>query len=153
MKKLLFILTIIFAVAVTAKAQISFNIGNAEMETDLNEINANAKLDLGKFKADLSLTFGAPKPKVDAVFALNIEPAEAFLIFQIGQIANQPVDNVIASYKKNKGKGWGVIAKEMGIKPGSAEFHALKNKTKNKKGKGKKEEKGNNGKGKGKGKK
>jgi hypothetical protein len=26
----------------------------------------------------------------------------------------------------NKGKGWGVIAKNLGIKPGSAEFHALK---------------------------
>jgi hypothetical protein len=29
-------------------------------------------------------------------------------------------------YKQSKGKGWGVIAKELGIKPGSPEFHALK---------------------------
>jgi hypothetical protein len=33
---------------------------------------------------------------------------------------------VMATYESHKGKGWGVIAKELGIKPGSAEFHALK---------------------------
>jgi hypothetical protein len=29
-------------------------------------------------------------------------------------------------YQVHKGKGWGVIAKNLGIKPGSKEFHALK---------------------------
>lgn len=33
----------------------------------------------------------------------------------------------IQTYKANKCKGCGIIAKELGIKPGSAEFHALKN--------------------------
>ena len=28
--------------------------------------------------------------------------------------------------ERNRGQGWGVIAQRMGIKPGSAEFHALK---------------------------
>ena len=35
-------------------------------------------------------------------------------------------DQVFKIYNANKGKGWGVIAKELGIKPGSPEFHALK---------------------------
>jgi hypothetical protein len=34
---------------------------------------------------------------------------------------------VLKEYKTSKGKGWGVIAKSLGIKPGSAEFQALKN--------------------------
>jgi hypothetical protein len=57
---------------------------------------------------------------------------------------------VVDVYKKNRGKGWGVIAKSLGIKPGSPEFHALKRGddlyTHKEKGKGK------GGKGKGKGK-
>jgi hypothetical protein len=32
----------------------------------------------------------------------------------------------VDTYKRNKGKGWGVIAQRLGIKPGSAEFHRLK---------------------------
>ena len=37
-----------------------------------------------------------------------------------------PPEHVVDQYRKNKGQGWGVIAKSLGIKPGSAEFHALK---------------------------
>ena len=33
---------------------------------------------------------------------------------------------IVETYQTNRTKGWGVIAKELGIKPGSAEFHALK---------------------------
>ena len=33
----------------------------------------------------------------------------------------------MGTYGAKKGQGWGAIAKDLGIKPGSAEFHALKN--------------------------
>jgi len=33
---------------------------------------------------------------------------------------------VLKQYKTSKGKGWGVVAQSLGIKPGSAEFQALK---------------------------
>lgn len=36
-------------------------------------------------------------------------------------------EQVVKVYKANQGKGWVVIAKSMGIKPGSAEFYSLKN--------------------------
>ena len=36
------------------------------------------------------------------------------------------MDIVLKEYKANKGRGWGVIAKKLGIKPGSKEFHELK---------------------------
>ena len=36
------------------------------------------------------------------------------------------ITGLIKEYQANKGKGWGVIAQRMGLKPGFAEFHALK---------------------------
>ena len=45
---------------------------------------------------------------------------------RVGQISGLHIDLVVREYKKNKGKGWGVIAKNLGIKPGSQEFHELK---------------------------
>jgi hypothetical protein len=42
-------------------------------------------------------------------------------------MAHRPPETVVQTYQTHKGKGWGVIAKELGIKPGSREFHALKN--------------------------
>lgn len=41
-------------------------------------------------------------------------------------LAGSCFDAVYQVYQPNRKKGWGVIAKELGIKPGSPEFHALK---------------------------
>jgi hypothetical protein len=43
-----------------------------------------------------------------------------------GRIARKPPAAVIEIYNKNKGKGWGAVARSLGIKPGSPEFKALK---------------------------
>ena len=80
------------------------------------------------------------------------------MCLRVGQVASQPVEAVVKEYKSNKGQGWGVIAKDLGIKPGSKEFHELKKGDPSaggsggNSGKGKDKEKGN-GKDKGKGKK
>ena len=41
-------------------------------------------------------------------------------------MSSKPVDYVLNKYRTEKNKGWGVMAKSLGIKPGSKEFHALK---------------------------
>jgi hypothetical protein len=41
-------------------------------------------------------------------------------------MCSRPPDYVLERYKSGRGKGWGVLAKSLGIKPGSKEFHALK---------------------------
>ena len=40
------------------------------------------------------------------------------------------LSSVHDEYNRSKGEGWGVIAKNMGIKPGSTAFHNLKEKCK-----------------------
>ncbi|MEY3235969.1 MAG: hypothetical protein RI883_70 [Bacteroidota bacterium] len=126
--------------------QISFKTGDATLETELNVVNKDALADLATFKKNLSIDFGVTMEKVETLLKSMI-PAEALLAVKIASITKQPVEKVIESYKVNKDKGWGAIAKDMGIKPGSPEFHALKgNKSKgansgngngNSKGKGK----------------
>jgi hypothetical protein len=48
------------------------------------------------------------------------------MILRLGEMSNRPSEYVIEKYKSGKGKGWGALAKSLGIKPGSIEFHALK---------------------------
>jgi hypothetical protein len=48
------------------------------------------------------------------------------MIFRLGEMSMHPADYVLDRYKSSRGKGWGVLAKSLGIKPGSKEFHALK---------------------------
>ncbi len=92
----------------------------------LNSLNIQARADLGGFSARISTQFGIPLPQVQATIRTVAEPADAFMVYQLGQMAGQPPAMVAQVYQKRHGQGWGVIAKELGIKPGSPEFHALK---------------------------
>jgi hypothetical protein len=42
----------------------------------------------------------------------------------MGNLSRKPMNTVVDVYEKNQ--GWGNIAKELGIKPGSQEFHRMK---------------------------
>lgn len=127
-------------------SQISFNTGDASLEAELNVLNDEAKKDLSTFKSQIVSDFGLTKQKVQDLLDKSLEPAEIILSGRIADITGNTVDNVVKSYEANKDKGWGQVAKDLGIKPGSPEFHALKGKSNKGKGKGN----GNPGKGKGK---
>jgi len=98
----------------------------ASLDDFLNSVNVQARVDLPGFSAKVSTQFGVPVAQVQAVLQSVPQPADAFMVFQLGQFAKVPSDRVMEVYKPSKKKGWGAIAKELGIKPGSAEFHALK---------------------------
>jgi len=140
MKKILYLLLCMCYTYATAQTKATFSAksGDTELDASLSEMNANAKLDLNLFKKNLNLEFGISTGKVDLMLS-TMQPADVYMCCEVGKIVSKPVETVAKSYEKNKGKGWGVIAKEMGIKPGSKEFHELKGKAKNKKDKGKKD--------------
>ena len=93
----------------------------------LSNLSIQARADLPGFSATVSAQFGVPVPQVQAILTRVDTPADAFMVFQLGQMAHKPPETVLQTYRTHRGKGWGVIAKQLGIKPGSKEFHALKN--------------------------
>jgi len=156
-KKLIAIMLITFSVMLSHAQNFSLQAksGDVELDASLDEINIKAKTDITLFKKDLSLEFNIGEPKIDKLIVdMKMSPADAYMTLQIADMTKKEPDAVAKSYTVNKDKGWGLIAKEMGIKPGSPEFHALKGKAKGKKDKGNSGGQGNgNGKGNGKGKK
>lgn len=116
MKKIFFVFMISFLLSAPAIA-----VGG--LDTFLSNLNIRAQADLGRFCATVSANFGVPEARVRVVLDTVREPAAAFMVFQLSR---QPTEKIIEVYQARKDKGWGVIAKELGIKPGSAEFHALK---------------------------
>jgi hypothetical protein len=116
------VLAVLVLVLVTAPG-----VASATLDSFLSSVNVQARADLPGFHAKVSAQFGVPVPQVQAVLHTVVSPADAFMVFQLGQMAHRPPETVVQTYQAHKGKGWGVIAKELGIKPGSREFHALKN--------------------------
>ena len=103
----------------------AFN-AHAGLDDFLKQINAKAIKDINNFHASLSNHFGIPVPRVEGILKAVVKPADAFMCLQLGLMTGKMPETVVETYRKNKGKGWGRIAKELGIKPGSAKFHALK---------------------------
>jgi len=98
----------------------------ASLDGFLRNLNIQAKTDLHSFSIRVAAQFNIPGAQVEAVIRKVDSPADAFMIFQLGQMANRPPEEVMQRYRSSKGRGWGVIAKQLGIKPGSPEFHALR---------------------------
>lgn len=118
----------------------------------MKELNVQASMDPSGFRAKLATRFQVGDTKIGVVLSNMGDPASAYMAFRLAEMTQKPVEKVMEVCERNKGKGWGVIAKNLGIKPGSPEFHALKrghdlNGKGGGKGKGK-----DKGKGKGKGK-
>ena len=100
--------------------------GGGGLDDFLSKLNAQAKSDLANFSARISAQFRIPEAQVKVVIDTVKQPADAFMVFQLGKMTSQPTERVMDVYQSGQGKGWGALAKELGIKPGSAEFHALK---------------------------
>lgn len=106
---------------------VNYNTGDADFDRDLCRINTEGEQDKPRFAASINTTYGVPRARVDyMLFTLNMSPGDVHMAVGLSIIIGQPIDVVINRYTVNRGKGWGVIAKDLGIKPGSAEFHRLK---------------------------
>ena len=129
MNKAVLLLVALAFVSVPLMGQsISFGFGDPVLEANLNSIGASAKLDLPGFTAEVSLQWGIPAAQVQSALSQGLEAAEVYLAAGLAKISGKPLSVVIDSYRKNKSKGWGALARDLGIKPGSMEFKALKDK-------------------------
>ena len=119
MKRILFAATMIFLLCGLALA-------GGGLDGFLGDLNIQARADMNGFSARVSTQFGVPEVQVRSIIGTVSTPADAFMVFQLGRMTQKPPETVLHVYQANRGKGWGVIAKSLGIKPGSREFHALK---------------------------
>lgn len=104
----------------------TYKSGDATLDANLKSITLEANKDLATFKTNVVVTYGTTLDKVNSLFTAGMAAGDVVISFEIIKITKKPIADVIRVYKASKSKGWGAMAKELGIKPGSAEFHKLK---------------------------
>jgi len=110
--------------------------GDAWMDVQLKEMNVYTRGNTDAFTNDVVISFGAPRPLVsEYVLERRWAPGDVYYACALAQQGHVPCINTLREYDKNNGQGWGVIARRMGIKPGSPEFQALKGRVGNSNGK------------------
>jgi len=91
------------------------------------DMNIFASKMFGEFKADVTAHYGLSDSRFDLMLKKVDSPGDLAVALWLGKSSQQPVEEVVKQYRIHRGKGWGVIARELGIKPGSPAFKQLKN--------------------------
>lgn len=92
----------------------------------MRELSVQAQADPSGFVARLSTRFRVGDAEVRAVIDNIGGHAEAYMVMRLAEMSHHPIEYVSQQYETYHKKGWGALAKSLGIKPGSKEFHALK---------------------------
>jgi hypothetical protein len=102
------------------------NIAQADLSSYIRSLNVSAEGNIGNYKTQVGVQYGASGPSLDLAFRSASSPGEAAVLLWLGQRSNTSVERVVQVYQSQKNQGWGAIAQSLGIKPGSADFKALK---------------------------
>ena len=92
----------------------------------MKNLNIKAEADSSGYRLQLATRFRIGDAEVRAVIGNVDRPSDAYMVLRLGEMTHRPIQEVLNVYRSHKNRGWGAMAKQMGIKPGSRAFHALK---------------------------
>lgn len=101
--------------------------GDAWVDRQLDDINRYGTHYREPFVDEMVRYYGAPRALVNELLGTRRwAPGDVYYACSIAQILGRPCRAVVEHWERDHGKGWGALARELGIQPGSAEFHRLK---------------------------
>jgi hypothetical protein len=101
--------------------------GDRKLDSLLGKINKQAEAEPEAFIRQLSQQHNIPEGEIrQAKERHRLSYGDAYMATALSRISKRPVGVVAEEYSKNRGRGWGVMAMNMGIKPGSPAFHQMK---------------------------
>lgn len=115
--------------AANKEGQVRYNASTADTKLDLSlgKLNLRADGNINEFIKALGFKYQVPTTKIENLIVdYNFTAADTYMAVSIGNMTGRTLDEVASVYRSNKAKGWGFVAKKMGIKPGSREFHQIK---------------------------
>lgn len=93
----------------------------------LKQLSVQAQADPSGFVAKLSARFQIGGAEVRTVISnVGGNEANAYMVLRLAEMSHHSVTYVTRMYRRDRHRGWGVLARQLGIKPGSRAFHELK---------------------------
>ena len=101
--------------------------GDRRLDSYLGKINERAEADPDGFIRQLSQKHNIPEDEIrQAKERHGLSYGDTYMATALSRLSKRPVGVVAEDFNKNQGRGWGVMAMNLGIKPGSAEFQQMK---------------------------
>lgn len=104
-----------------------FGTGDSRLDSTLVQLNIAADADPDGFVRRLSSIHGFPELELRrARDTYGLGGADLFMATALARESDRAIYSVAEGFTQGERKGWGAMAQDLGIKPGSAEFHRLK---------------------------
>jgi len=101
--------------------------GDAWVDTWLGDMNRYGARYRDPFVDEMVRYYGAPRDLVNELLGeRRWAPGDVYFACSIASALGRPCRYVADMWERDHAQGWGEVAKNLGIKPGSAEFHRLK---------------------------
>lgn len=100
--------------------------GDTWVDVWLGDMNRYGSRYRDPFIDELVRYHGAPRDLIEDLLRRRWAPGDIYFACALARLAGRPCRYVVDIWERDHGQGWGAIAKRLGIKPGSAEFHRLK---------------------------
>lgn len=101
--------------------------GDVWVDTWLGDVNRYGRRYQQPFIDEMVRYHGAPRSLVsELLLERDWAPGDIYFACAIAEIIGRPCRFVVDEWERSHGQGWGEVAKRLGIKPGSPEFHRLK---------------------------
>ena len=108
-----------------AQTQPAAGTGSNQLDQDVASLDQGTASDSKALLARLSSRFGVTQAQIDSLATEGYKPGEIWLALELSQVTGKSLDEVVALAQGQEGHGWGLVAKSLGIAPGSRDFLAL----------------------------
>jgi hypothetical protein len=128
-RNLMFALALAFGIPAAGAQVISYSprTGDVWVDSQLGYYNDYGRDYRDNYVDDIVSTYGAPRYLVeDLLTTRHWNPGDVYYACALAYQTRRSCGDVVNMYDQDRGQGWGVVAQRLGIKPGSAEFQALK---------------------------
>jgi hypothetical protein len=101
--------------------------GDRKLNSLLGKIDTRAEAEPDVFFQQLSQRHDIPEQEIREAKERNgLGYGDIYMATALSKISRKPVGAVAEDFHQNPGRGWGVMAMNLGIKPGSPEFKQMK---------------------------
>ena len=128
MKRKIVALAGILALALVAGQNLFAQTDKADLEDKITQVNQAGEQDLNALFTRLSIQYSVELTVLQDLGAQGYEPGQLWLALEIRSASDKTLADALVLVGETEGHGWGLLAQALGIKPGSAEFFALKTK-------------------------
>lgn len=112
---------------VSGVSMAQYRTGSVQLDGYLRNMAIVASIDFGTFRTRISTVYNLSSGRLERLYAeVGRSPADLFMLLEVARLTRRSPEQIFPIYWHYQRHGWGVIARQAGIKPGSAAFHALK---------------------------